>query len=86
MRDDEFQPALAQIKEELKSGKTLDDVLPEVMALTREAGSRVLGMRLYDVQIMAAITFHSGKIGEQKTGEGKDTFRSPRHGSKRSDW
>lgn len=77
MKDDEFRPEIAQIKEELKGGKTLDDVLPQVFALTREAAIRTLGMRPYDVQLMAAITFHQGKIAEQKTGEGKTLSAVP---------
>lgn len=71
LKDDEFQPEIAQIKEELKGEKTLDDVLPQVFALTREAAFRTLKMRPYDVQLMSGITFHQGKISEQKTGEGK---------------
>jgi len=71
LKDDEFQPEIAQIKEELKGQKTLDDVLPQVFALTREAASRTIGQRPYDVQLMAGIAFHQGKIAEQKTGEGK---------------
>jgi preprotein translocase subunit SecA len=77
MKDDEFIPEIAQIKEELKGGKTIDDVLPQVFALTREAAARTLGMRPYDVQLMAAITFHQGKIAEQKTGEGKTLSAVP---------
>ena len=71
LKDDEFKPEIAQIKKELDGEKTLDDVLPQVFALTREAAFRTLGMRPYDVQLMAAIAFHQGKIAEQKTGEGK---------------
>ncbi len=77
MKDDEFPAEIAQIKEELKGTKTLDDVLPQVFALTREAARRTLGMRPYDVQLMAAITFHQGKIAEQKTGEGKTLSAVP---------
>lgn len=71
MADDEFPAEIAQIKKELQSEKTLDDVLPRVFALTREAAKRVLGLRPYDVQLIASLAFHKGMIGEQKTGEGK---------------
>ena len=71
MKDDEFPAEIAQIKEELQHDKNIEDVLPKVFALTREAGIRTLGQRLFDVQLMAAIVFHQGKIAEQKTGEGK---------------
>jgi preprotein translocase subunit SecA len=77
MKDDEFQPEMAQIREELKGGKTLDDVLPQVFALTREAALRTIGQRPFDVQLMAAITFHQGKVAEQRTGEGKTLAAVP---------
>jgi preprotein translocase subunit SecA len=51
--------------------KALDDVLPEVFAMTREAFVRTLGMRPFDVQLMGAAVLHQGKIAEMKTGEGK---------------
>ncbi|MDQ2857511.1 MAG: preprotein translocase subunit SecA [Candidatus Eremiobacteraeota bacterium] len=49
----------------------LDDMLPEVFAVAREAGKRVLNMRHFDVQIMGAQVLHEGKVAEMKTGEGK---------------
>ena len=51
--------------------KALDDVLPEVFAMTREAMKRTLGMRHFDVQLMGAAVLHQGKIAEMRTGEGK---------------
>lgn len=71
LKDDEFVPKMLSLKEDLKNGKTLDDVLPQVFALTREAAFRTIGLRPYDVQLMASLTFHKGNIAEQKTGEGK---------------
>lgn len=71
LKDDEFAPEIAKLKTVLENGKTLDDILPEVFALSREAAKRVIGQRPYDVQLMAGIVFHQGKIAEQKTGEGK---------------
>ena len=59
------------LKEKLKDGKTLDDILPEAFALVREAAVRTLGQRHYDVQILGGIALHKGKIAEMKTGEGK---------------
>ena len=49
----------------------LDDLLPEVFAVVREAARRTLGMRLYDVQLIGGIVLHQGKIAEMRTGEGK---------------
>ncbi len=71
MKDDEFPAEILQIKKELEGEKTLDDVLPKVFAMVREAAKRVLSMRPYDVQLIASLAFHKGMIGEQKTGEGK---------------
>jgi preprotein translocase subunit SecA len=50
---------------------SLDDVLPEVFAASREAMQRTLGMRHFDVQLMGGIVLHQGRIAEMKTGEGK---------------
>src|SRR5699024_881131 len=58
-------------KEQLKNGKTLDDILPEAFAVVREASKRVLGMRHFDVQLVGGIILHQGRIAEMKTGEGK---------------
>ncbi len=54
-----------------EKGRPLEDVLPEVFALVREAGVRALGMRHFDVQLMGGMVLHQGKIAEMKTGEGK---------------
>ncbi len=51
--------------------KALDDALPEVFAMSREAMKRTLGMRLYDVQLIGGMVLHQGKIAEMRTGEGK---------------
>jgi len=51
--------------------KYLDKILPEAYALVREVGKRVLNMRHFDVQLIAGVSLHQGKIAEQKTGEGK---------------
>ncbi|HEY5003850.1 MAG TPA: preprotein translocase subunit SecA [Ktedonobacteraceae bacterium] len=54
-----------------RTGKTLDDLLPEAFAVTREAGWRTIKMRHYDVQLIGGTVLHQGKISEMKTGEGK---------------
>src|SRR5256884_6829904 len=54
-----------------RTGKTLDDLLPEAFAAVREAGRRRINMRHYDVQLMGGIVLHRGMIAEMKTGEGK---------------
>src|SRR3989344_4825609 len=60
-----------ELKEQLKNGKTLDEILPEAFALAREAAKRTLGQRHFDEQLMGGIVLHQGKIAEMKTGEGK---------------
>jgi preprotein translocase subunit SecA len=51
--------------------KALDEVLPEVFAMTREAMKRTLGMRHFDVQLIGGAVLHQGRIAEMRTGEGK---------------
>ena len=51
--------------------KALDDVLPEVFAMTREAMKRTLDMRHFDVQLIGGAVLHQGRIAEMRTGEGK---------------
>ncbi|ABD45253.1 preprotein translocase, SecA subunit [Ehrlichia chaffeensis str. Heartland] len=60
-----------EFKEELKNGKTLDDILVPAFAVVREASKRVLNMRHFDVQLIGGIVLHKGMISEMKTGEGK---------------
>ena len=63
-RTDEFRSRLA-------AGESLDDLLPEAFATVREAASRVLDMRHFDVQLIGGMVLHDGKIAEMRTGEGK---------------
>ena len=66
-----MQARIAELRQEVAGGRTLDDILPETFALVREASVRALGMRHFDVQLIGGITLHQGKIAEMKTGEGK---------------
>lgn len=68
---EDFPKQTERFKEELKQGKTLEDILPEAFALVREASWRVKEQRPFDVQIMGAINLNMGRITEMKTGEGK---------------
>ena len=64
--------AFAELKRRhLEDGETLDALLPEAFALTRESAKRHLGLRHYDVQLIGGAALHHGKIAEMKTGEGK---------------
>ncbi|OUM88791.1 MAG: preprotein translocase subunit SecA [Bacillus thermozeamaize] len=71
LRDEELRAKTDEFRERLAKGETLDQLLPEAFAVVREAASRVLGMRPFDVQLMGGIVLHQGKIAEMKTGEGK---------------
>ena len=69
--DAEMRPEADKLRERAKGGESLDDLLPEAFALTREAARRTLGQRHYDVQLIGGMVLHSGAIAEMKTGEGK---------------
>ena len=71
LTDEELKNKTVEFKEQLKEGKTIDDLLPEAFAVVREAAKRILGERAYDTQVMGGIVLHQGKISEMKTGEGK---------------
>ena len=72
MDDDALKAAFNALKTAVQAGdKSLDDVLEESFAITREAGKRVLNMRHFDVQLVGGIVLHEGRIAEMKTGEGK---------------
>ena len=77
IKDDGFAKKTAQFRERLASGTELDDILPEAFALAREAALRSIGQRHFDVQLIAAMALHMGKIAEQKTGEGKTLSSIP---------
>ncbi len=71
LSDEQLQAKTAEFKQRLEKGETLDDLLPEVFAVVREAGVRVLDMRHFDVQLIGGMVLHQGKIAEMRTGEGK---------------
>lgn len=69
--DAALQAKTAELKAAHAEGKTLDELLPEAFAVCREAATRVMGMRHFDVQLMGGIALHEGRISEMRTGEGK---------------
>ncbi|MCK5541359.1 MAG: preprotein translocase subunit SecA [Desulfobacterales bacterium] len=69
--DNDFPQKTEELRQKVKNGATLNDILPEAFALAREASVRSLGMRHYDVQLIGGIVLHNGSIAEMKTGEGK---------------
>ncbi len=71
LSDSQLAAKTTEFRERLAAGSTLDELLPEAFAVVRETSKRTLGMRHYDVQLMAGMVLHQGKISESKTGEGK---------------
>ena len=71
LSDAQLRAKTAEFKERLDRDEPLDDLLPEAFAAVREASTRVLGLRPFDVQLIGGIVLHQGKIAEMKTGEGK---------------
>ena len=71
LSDDALVAKTAEFKARIEKGETLDDLLPEVFAVAREASWRVLKMRHFDVQLIGGMVLHHGQIAEMKTGEGK---------------
>jgi len=77
IKDKDFRLKTEEFKKRLEKGETLNDILPEAFALVREASRRTVGMRHFDVQLMAAVALFEGKVAEQKTGEGKTLSAVP---------
>ena len=71
LEDTDFPKKTLKFKERLKSGETLDNILPEAFALVKEASRRIRNERHFDVQLIGGIVLHEAKIAEMKTGEGK---------------
>jgi len=71
LADDELRQEALSLRQRVANGASLDDVLIDAFALVREAARRTVGMRPYDVQILAALALHDCKLVEMQTGEGK---------------
>jgi preprotein translocase subunit SecA len=71
LSDEELASLGGEFRTRHENGESLDDLLPEVFAATREAAKRKLNKRHYDVQLLGGMVLHQGKIAEMKTGEGK---------------
>jgi preprotein translocase subunit SecA len=71
LTDDELRAKTAELKEKLRQGASIEDILIESFAVVREAARRTIRMRHFDVQIIGGVVLHQGKIAEMKTGEGK---------------
>ncbi|MDV3204904.1 MAG: preprotein translocase subunit SecA, partial [Sweet potato little leaf phytoplasma] len=71
LKDEDFPKETLKLKQKLKEGVSLDNILVEAFALAREASTRVAKITPYYVQLLGAIVLHKGNIAEMKTGEGK---------------
>ncbi|MEA1953214.1 MAG: preprotein translocase subunit SecA [Campylobacterota bacterium] len=72
LSDEELKTAFSTLRTSVQNDeKSLEDVLYDSFAITREASKRVLGLRHYDVQMVGGMVLNDGNIAEMKTGEGK---------------
>lgn len=71
LSDEELKEKTTEFKKRVKDGETLDQILPEAFAVVREAATRTLGERHYDVQLIGGMVINDGSIAEMRTGEGK---------------
>ncbi len=71
LKDTDFPQKTLELKNSIKNGKTIDELLPEAFALVREASQRTRNERHFDVQLIGGIVLHESKIAEMRTGEGK---------------
>ncbi len=71
LSDQGLRAKTQQFRERLRTGETLDDLLPEAFAVVREASWRTIGLRHYDVQLIGGMILHQGQVTEMRTGEGK---------------
>ncbi|HRA86226.1 MAG TPA: preprotein translocase subunit SecA, partial [Ilumatobacteraceae bacterium] len=71
LSDDALRGKTAEFRGRIERGESLDDLLVEAFAAVREAATRVIGQRHFDVQLMGGAALHFGWVAEMKTGEGK---------------
>ncbi len=71
LSDEALQAKTGEFRSRLERGESLDDLLVEAFAVVREAATRVIGQRHFDVQLMGGAALHFGWVAEMKTGEGK---------------
>ena len=71
LSDEALADKTQEFRKRLASGETCDDLLPEAFAVCREAATRKIRLRHFDVQLLGGLILHQGKIAEMKTGEGK---------------
>ncbi|MCG8369173.1 MAG: preprotein translocase subunit SecA [Proteobacteria bacterium] len=71
LSDADLEAKTGEFRKRYGDGESLEDLLPEVFAVAREASVRTLGLRPFDVQLIGGMVLHDGNIAEMRTGEGK---------------
>ena len=71
LTNEQLQAKTAEFRQRFANGESLEELVPEVFAVVRETGKRILNMRHFDVQLIGGYVLHQGRIAEMKTGEGK---------------
>jgi preprotein translocase subunit SecA len=71
LTDEDFKAKTLELRNKIKEGEDLDNLLPEAFAMVREVSKRTRKERHYDVQLIGGIALHKGNVTEMRTGEGK---------------
>ena len=71
LSDAALQAKTIEFRQRIERGEDVDDLMIEAFAVVREASSRVIGQRHFDVQLMGGAALHAGWVAEMRTGEGK---------------
>ena len=66
LSEDELRAKTDEFRARIEAGETLDDLMPEGLAVAREAVARATGERAYDVQVLGAIALHRGSVAEMR--------------------
>src|SRR3989344_5289617 len=77
LKDSDFKKKTEEFKKRVQKGESLEEILPEAYAVAREASDRAIGLRHFDVQLIASVALFEGRVAEQKTGEGKTLSAVP---------
>jgi len=71
LSDAELRERAHALRLRARQGDSLNTLLPEAFALTRESAKRTIGLRQFDVQVLGGVAIHNRHIAELETGEGK---------------
>ena len=71
LSDSELKELREEFIQKHEKGESLDNLLSEAFAATREVAKRKLNLRHFDCQLLGGIALHNCQIAEMATGEGK---------------